>query len=438
MAGDPSEPMMSPPPAASADGDAAETGAPIPPGAVDEELLRLPQPAPTRHPGVAAAVLLLGVLLLSRLWSDLSYSLQSDTPRDAGDARAALAAGGLTPGGHVLLTGMPDHRNAVAFDARGARSRSSLFRLLGSGSQVLVVADSGPPTPTPPENRFSGRLRRLDDLSYAETIRGFYETRAQVLRALDLSALQLPAGAAERPLALPLSVRDRAGETLKLEAGTELRVQVAFRDDLRVLLSKEKFPAESDAAREVARLGLPQGPGVETPDGFGYVLRLPPGAERHPAILRVDARGFFYQARVETFRAPAASLVVTAAGLRIPGPAALPQPVRYLAPTPAVAPAAPSGAPAAPAGAPAAPAAAPRLTPASDAQTLLPWADIEAVLVSAPLRPSPQAVVLVAGETPASLRLWVVPLALLLISLMAFNLWYLLAALRRPAEPPAT
>ena len=86
----------------------------------------------------------------------------------------------------------------------------------------------------------------------------------------------------------------------------------------------------------------------------------------------------------------------------------------------------------------AAPAAAPRLTPASDAQTLLPWADIEAVLVSAPLRPSPQAVVLVAGETPASLRLWVVPLALLLISLMAFNLWYLLAALRRPAEPPAT
>lgn len=442
MAGDSSEPKLQadPPPAEAAAAEPikpdepGEPGAPIPPDAIDVELLRLPQPGPTRHPGVALAVLLLGVLLLLRLRSDLSYSLQSDTPQDVGDARAALSSGTLRPGAHVALSGMPDYRNAVGFDSRGARSASSLFRLLGSGSRVLVVAGSGPLGARPPENRFSGRLRRLDELPYADTIRGFYETRAQVLRALDLGELR--AAALDRPLALPMTVRDRAGERLRLEPQTELRVQVAFPDDLRVLLSKEKFPAESDAAREVARLGLPLGPGVETKDGFGYVLRLPAGPARHQAIQRVDARGFFYQARVETYRVAASALIPTAEGLRIPGPAALPQPVRYDVP--------PAGAVERPTrpDEPAPPGVSPpveggvKMVARGDESAILSWRDIESALISAPLRPPADAMVLVDGETPASLRLWVLPLALLLLLFMGFNLWYFVAGVRRPTDSP--
>ena len=52
----------------------------------------------------------------------------------------------------------------------------------------------------------------------------------------------------------------------------ELLIDVLFDEDVRVLLSKEKFPSEQDARYEVERLGLPHGPGIETRDGFGYCL----------------------------------------------------------------------------------------------------------------------------------------------------------------------
>ena len=411
MPADPREPPAAP---SAPEGDAPgaieplEPGAPIPPDAVDPELLRLPQPRLTRHPGVALAVVLLGGLLCFRLRADLAYSLQSDAPQELGAVRDALAAGRLVPGSYARIAGMPDYRNALAFDARGARARSTLFRVLGSDSRVLVVAgeDPGPA----PQSRFAGRLRRLDDLSYAETLRGYFQERAAVLRALDLGAVAAaPAGA------LALAQRDRAGQPLALAPQTELLLQVVFPDDVRVLLSKDKFPAEADAARDVARLGLPQGPGVETRDGFGYVLRLPSGPARQQTIVQIDGRGYLYQARVETYRAPVAQLKLGGGALELPGPAALPQPARY---------------------APGAPPQDKTLTEVREAATrllLAPSADgqpyVDAMQVREALRPPADALVLVSGESPGSLRPWLWPLFGLLLAFMGFNLWYLATAL---------
>jgi hypothetical protein len=220
-----------------------------------------------------------------------------------------------------------------------------------------------------------------------------------------------------------LSTVDRAGEALSVTGRQDLLIDVLFPDDVRVLLSKEKVPSLPDADHEVERFGLAHGPGVETKDGYGYVLRLPPvGPERQRILAQIDAGGVWLWHRVETYRVPTGAVQVTPVGLMLPGPDALPQPVRYR--VPAVAPADP-----------AAPAAAPTsvatLLPQKDPSTLLLWEQIEVVQISEPMTVAADALVVVVGETPKSV-FWTLPMAGLLLLCFLFNLWYLAQALRRP------
>ncbi|HNN96346.1 MAG TPA: hypothetical protein PKI03_28920, partial [Pseudomonadota bacterium] len=406
----PAEPQVS---AASAreagDGAAADAGAPIPPDAVDPELIRLSVPTPRRHPGVAIAVLVVSLLLLYRLRTDLRYALQPAEPQALGAVTAAVGGGKLPAAidGFVSLTGVPDHRNALAFDPKGGRPRQHVFRLLGTRSRVFVTAPAM--VPPPYRDEYSGRLRRFDDLSFADVVRSTWGA-TQVLRALDVSKLRaLPPGA----LAIPLQTQDRAGEPLSVTGQQDLLIDVLFPDDVRVLLSKEKVPSLVDADHEVERFGLAHGPGVETKDGYGYVLRLPPvGPDRQRILAQIDAGGVWLWHRVETYRVPTGAVQVTPAGLLLPGPDALPQPVRYRVPA-----AVPGDA----AAQPSAPTAVATLLPQKEPATLLLWEQIEVVQISEPMTVAGDALVVVVGETPKSV-FWTLPMAGLLLLCFLFNL----------------
>lgn len=412
-------------------------GAPIPPDAIDPELLRLPVRRAPRHPGIAVAVLLIGALLLYRMRADVRYALQPGEPAELGAAAEARNKLAEHEGGFVRIAGLPDHKNALAFDPKGGRARSQIFRILGTGSRVFVT--SLVERPAPYENRFTGRLRRFDDLHFADTVRGAWQ-QTQALRAIDLGKLRaLPTGA----LPAPLSTLDRAGEPLSVADTQELLIDVLFPDDVRLLLSKEKFPSEPDARHEVERLGplVAHGPGIETRDGFGYVLRLPPpGPDRQRLLAQIDAMGIWLWHRVESYRVPLRALQNTPAGLMLPGPDALPQPVRYqpsVLPTPAPVPAPaapPAGTPAPPAASPPPASTEPRLLVAEkDQNTLILWEHVQSVQVTEPLGVPADAWVVIDGETPRS-QLFMLPLGALLVLFMAFNVWYLLRSLRK-GEP---
>lgn len=425
---------------------AVEPGAPVPPDAIDPELLKLSVPLPRRHPLVAVAVLLVGALLIYRMRADLVYALQPAEPRELGEAAAALKSGKLAEaaGGHVRVSGLPDRRNGLAFDPKGSRLRTQVFRILGTGGAAskLLVATPGVARQLA-DNHFTGRLRRFDEVYFADAVTDYFK-QTQALRALDLGKLKaLPAG----PLPQPLSTVDRSGEPLQVSKDQELLIDVLFADDLRVLLSKDKFPAEPDARREIERVGLPHGPGIETRDGFGYVLRLPPqGLARQRVLAQIDALGIWLWHRIETYRVPLGALAVTPAGLVLPGPDALAQPVRYqltasAAPTPPPAgptPATPDSAAqgpapaAAPAAAPPAVAAMPQLVPQKEQTTVLLWEQVQAVQVSEPLAVPQDAWIILDGESPRSL-LWTLPVSALLLVFMAFNIWYLIRSLSKSA-----
>ena len=400
-----------------------EPGAPIPADAIDPDLLRLSVPLPRRHPGLAVAVLIVCGLLVFRLRTDLRYAMQASEPRDVGAAVQAAKGGALASSidGFVSLAGIPDHRNALAFDPKGGRPRQHVFRLLGTGSRVFVTAAAaGQP---PYRERWNGRLRRFDELSFFETVATAWSA-TQVLRAVDVAKLRTMTPGA---LSVSLQTTDRAGEPLTLTGQQDLLIDVLFPDDVRVLLSKEKVPSLPDADHEVERFGLSHGPGVETKDGYGYVLRLPTaGPERQRILAQIDALGVWLWHRVETYRVPVGAIQITPAGLLLPGPDALPQPVRYRVPSDPAAVAIDGTKPAA------APSHPPLLLPQKEPSTLILWEQLEAVQIQEPMNVAPDALVLVDGETPKSV-FWTLPMTALLLLCGLFNLWYLAQALRRPA-----
>jgi len=442
-----------------------EPGAPISPDAVDPELINLKVPPARRHPFVSAAVVLVSLLLLLRMRHDLEYALLPPQPVvvTSSDALDTTKLTSLRDR-FVQISGVPDHRNSVSYDPKGARGRVEVFRLLGTSNRVLVTrkvaltADSS--------NVFSGRLRTLSDVWFSDALRSYFK-QTQVLRALDLEKLSTgPQGS----LRLPLTTTDRAGQSVTIGAGQELLIDVLFDDDVRVLLSKEKFPSEADAAHDVERLRLPRGPCVETHDGFGYVLRLPPkGPERQKVLSQIDALGIWLWHRVETYRVPSGLVQVTAEGVVVPGPASMQQPVRYaLQPAPAAETDKPTGpekpaqgatngsvskptqaasvanAPTAPAVAPPAtatpgpstPAAtgfAKLLAPVSQANTLLPWSSIQAIQINEPLLIPSDGFVLFDREEPQQTK-WAIPVSVLLGLFVLLNLYYLLSLRSRRGE----
>lgn len=431
----------------------AEPGAPIDPDAIDPELVNLKVPSQRRHPLVAVAVLLVSLLLLYKLRADVSYALLPDQPVSLGVADGAIG-GKLAGQGDkfVRVFGLPDHRNSVAYDPKGGRGRVQVFRVAGTATKLLVARKVSLSADV--ANEFTGRLRPISEVWFADALRSYFE-QTQALRALDLDRLKAaPTG----KLTLPLGVLDRSGQPLSVSKEQELLIDVLFEDDVRVLLSKEKFPSEPDARYEVERLGLPHGPGIETRDGFGYVLRLPPkGPARQKLLAQIDSLGIWLWHRIETYRVPSALISVLADGLEIPGPESLQQPVRYRAPATASNPATVSPAGASPAAtgsvSPAAPAAAPDAgTPAAMAATapaatvdgkllqairepttLLSWSDVQAVQVSEPLRVPSDAFVLFDGEAPKQLQ-WAPPVAVLLALFVLLNIYYLIRLRPRAGE----
>jgi hypothetical protein len=340
-----------------------------------------------------------GLLTLVRLAGDTRYALGPHAPRDLGDARAALAAG-LTDDSYVAVRGIPDRRNALFFEPKGDSYRRAFFRLLGTDTRLLVRADETSSRHTL-DDRFVGRLRRFDDLSFGDQVREYYQKEVHATRFLDLDLLR-------RHLADPSTkLADRAGEAISLDKNQEVWIEVDFPADLKIALSKKQFAVEEDARHEAERLGVPVGPVAESKDDFIYVVRLDL-AKRDALLKQLDQRGFPFAARRERFAAHAGELGLD--GDAVTFAASQKNPVEYAVEGSALKP------------------------QASGERTRIPWARVASVQLAAPIAIPHDAWLLVENEAPADFT-WVVALDAALVAFIAFNLWLLSRWLRerRPA-----
>src|SRR5439155_2158672 len=116
--------------------------------------------------------------LLYHLRADFAYWFRGRSgPLTLGDARAAVAAL-PPPNRYVTITGAPDRSNAALLDTRGKDQFRQFFRLLGTGSRLLVLRTYGAlPHQRALRDVFTGRLIAFDELSFADAIRSWFRTR---------------------------------------------------------------------------------------------------------------------------------------------------------------------------------------------------------------------------------------------------------------------
>ncbi len=347
-----------------------------PPAASDEdEFAGLAPPARRRRPVVALAVIALGVVISVHLIPDLRYAFRPRSPIELGEARA-LASGALTDNSYVALRGLPDRRHALTLEPGGAASRQDLYRLFGAGSRLLVrTADLG--RRADPADRFVGRLRRFDALSWAEPLRSYYRSLTAI-HFLSLEAVRaaLAAGSA--------TVRDRTGAMVTLAAGDPLLVDVVFPDQLRVSLGRDRFASLADARHELERFGWKLGddPAAEPAAGgrpaqpYRFIVEAP-AAERDAMLARLEERQLRFATRTERVLTHFGELRGDSTQLKLQ-----------------------------------------RLGPVR-------WSQVRGVGVPSPLEVAPDAFVLLEGEAPGAL-LWAPLLEAVLVAFMLFNLWYLL------------
>jgi hypothetical protein len=396
-----------------------------PPGAADE-FAHL-SPPPRRSAVAALAVLSLSLLLLVRLGGDLRYALESRTPVDLGDARTLSTRGvALEDNRYVTLSGLPDRRNALYVEPRGERVRELFFRLLGTDNRLLVrAADSRGQAEL--ADRWTGRLRRVDTLPWAPSLRTYFTDRARARRYFPREELG-------RALSTSgdVTVRDRLDQPLLLAAGVELAVDLERPDWVRVLLSKERFAALEDARRELERLGLGPVVDVGPADAYAFVVPIEGGKPVQPSpsapapapsgaappapapvtpppiginstlsprdrlLERLSQQGFAFEAAHLTWQGARSAF-------RVDGSELVAMAVEAVAA---------DG------------------TRRAVASARLPLGQVVAASIDEPVALAPDAFVLTEGESPAGF-VWAPALGLLLVGFALFNAWSLLQGRRR-------
>lgn len=341
----------------------------------DDDLATL-APAPRgKSPLVAAAVIALAGVIGWHLRDDVRFAFSARTPADLGDARSLVARGAaLEDNRYVTVAGQAERRYALYLEPKGVRARQTVYRVLGAPHGLFVVAADSADNVQPTE-RWSGRLRRFDAMPYAPSLRKYYGTETEVTRYLALDALKaaLVSGG-------DVQLRDRMGEPLAVASDQSVVVDVDYPGQLKVYLSKEKLPSLADARHELDRMGLTPSAGEETKDEFAFVVPMPE-ARKNEIVGKLSDKEFAFQPRQERYTVKRGELRLDGDTLQI-GPS-----------------------------------------------TKAPWAQIVAVGVPAPVEIGPDAFILVEGEAPG--QFWWAPLILaLLVAFAAFNVWYLVRAIR--------
>ena len=256
---------------------------PLPP----DEFAHIPSRRP-RPPIIAIAALLLAVFLGYRLRHDVRFALSSSTPLALSDARALarLPLDRVPLHRYVRLEGTPERESAVILDTQGSWNFSQLFRLRATGGRVFVRRVADPvPVALAEGDQFVGRLVPFSDLSFSRSIDSYFGSRvtathffrpAELLQALSRQSAGRGGG---------LQLTDLAGDEVKLAPSDRLHVDIDRPDELRVELTRSRFPTKSAAAAAITNAGGRVVSDSERPDRWLFEVAVPPAPAARETVL---------------------------------------------------------------------------------------------------------------------------------------------------------
>src|SRR3954464_2754702 len=194
----------------------------------------------SRHPLITLAGALLAFFLVFYGWRDLRCALSPGDALERGNAALVFNNAQATAGlenRYVRVAGTPDRESALELDTKGSWVFSQLFRVLGTGDHLFVHRLQNPlPADRAEADVFEGRLIRIDDLPYADAIRGYFAKHVTATHyfapdaALKALAARAPGG--------PVSVVDRGGDRASLGADEALAIEVARPNEVQIGLPR--------------------------------------------------------------------------------------------------------------------------------------------------------------------------------------------------------
>jgi hypothetical protein len=336
---------------------------------------------PPRSPVLALVIIGLSAVTIFHLRAEIRYALG---PRSAAPIETLRGAGESVVDRYVTVRGVPDRRNSLDIEARGQTSRESFFRLLDADPPIFVRAiDTKGRTDLGAS--WTGRLRRFKDVPYASSLRDYLDKGAEIARNLELASFRTAVASGDANAA----VRDRMGRTVTLPADHNIEIETKA-TEYALSLDRDKFPKQEDAQHELERIVTPFGIAVHplppTPESFRFGT---PMLEQY-----LPRRNTLFAAldKAEVDLAPYVPVYkVPRSGIRLDGETLV--------------------------------------LKSASGETKLAWADVRGVAFQEPLRVDDDGLVLTEGESPAGF-LWAPIVALVLLVLVAFNVWYLLRARR--------
>jgi hypothetical protein len=285
------------------------------PSAGEDEFAGIEPYRPRRSPLLAAAVILISGYLLFHLRHDLSYALRSRAPNAIADVRAFFRdPATIRDNSYVSARAVPDRATAVMLDAKGKDEFIPFVRAMGTGSRLLVAQRRGlRPVGDVYDDVYAGRLMRLRDISYAETVRDYYATRAGATQFFKVADVCASLGR------VPTRLHALSGDEVTLDAKRMISFDLTFRGDYVVTLPRERFPNEADGRGTLEQLGAEIKEASETKTELKFVVHV--ADERRDPLMeqlrKLDVRSDV-QLRKASYQTPWGRLAAGGEGLLLP------------------------------------------------------------------------------------------------------------------------
>jgi hypothetical protein len=222
-----------------------EAGAPVPKDAIDPELIKLSRPRPKVGVITAAGLVFLSVFFLWRLNPDRRFGSAGEAPQKV--AVSDVLAGKVDGDSFVSLEAEPQFALAI----RASNTKGTLgLRVAparGTGERLwLVLSGEGYDPPT--IGAYTGRLRKLSDLPFAEAIGDFARTHP---RPVFASASAVRAGLASGKVATV------SGETVSVAATDKVAFDVVDPSVVRIVGAlNEKLPNAAAWTKALTDAGI--------------------------------------------------------------------------------------------------------------------------------------------------------------------------------------
>jgi len=243
---------------------------------------------PRRSPILAVAVILLCGYLVFHMRSDLVYALRSRTPVEIADVRSHFAhPANVRSNIYVRLRAVPDRATAVMLDAKGKDEFIPFERVMGTRSRLLIAERRGMrPVGEVYDDVYAGRLLRLSEISYADTVQEHYAKQRGGTQFFN------PEDVCSRLGQVPTRLRALSGDEVELRADQVVGMDVTFPGEYVVTMHRERFPNEADGRSALERLGAEVRESKETKTDLSFVVHV--ADERRDALIeglgKLDAR----------------------------------------------------------------------------------------------------------------------------------------------------